>query len=420
MVNLSEKTILCYDYGNYIEVAIRLARDFGRVYYFNPGVFNGYPEHNQHDIGRNVPNIIKVKEWAEIIYEVDIVVFPDSHEPFLQQFFREQGKLVFGSAHACRLEHDRSYLKKTLKDLGLPVGAYYTAKGLEQLDEILKGAKDVYVKSSLRGDGETFHHTNYALSKIELKRMKHDLGVYANKETYIVEEKIDALAEFGYDGFTTNGMFPLANMAGFEIKDQAYCCKFIRYDELPEQIRSVNEKLSPLFDEMGYRGAYSNEIMLSKDKRGFLLDNTCRCGAPPTDLALELITNYSAVVWDIASGLIPDIKYSKPWGVQFIIKSEMAEKEPSPIIIPEEFRNKVKIKNLVIDDDGTFYYTPNGVRMTEIGSIIGMGFSLEEAVADAKKVSESIEGFDISINTDCIKKAKEQIERLSRNGIKFI
>jgi hypothetical protein len=193
-----------------------------------------------------------------------------------------------------------------------------------------------------------------------------------------------------------------------------------RYMDLPKQLRVVTDSFSQVFRDYGYRGWHSNEVIISGDMKGYLIDLTQRNASPPTDLALEMITNYPEVVWQVARGFVPVIKYVYPWGVQLVIKSDTARSEASPLIIPDEFKRFVKIKNLTIDDDGTYFYTPMGVEMTEIGSVIGMGNSMKEALAMAKTVANSIKGFDIKVNADCIDDAMKQIDRLEVNGISYL
>lgn len=421
MNQLSDNKVLVFDYGNYPDAAIRLSKDFEKVYYYCPTVTNAFPEHTPLVIGSNIPNVIKVEEWASVIMEVDMVYFCDSMEPYVQNHIREVlGKPVFGSVFACKLEHDRKFLKETIKELGLPVNSYYVANGIDELDELLKGAKDVYIKSKLRGDMETWHHIDYQLSEMEIKRMRHELGLYANKETYIIEDPIDGIGEIGMDTFTVNGQYPEIVLAGIEIKDAGYCGCMVHYKRLPEQLRMISDALGPLFNDMGYQGQYSNEAIISKDKRGFLIDNTCRLPQPPGSLMMKMITNYSKVAWDVANGKVPTIEFDKRWGVQLIIKSDIAEKYPSPIRVPEEYQDSVNIKNMTIDEHGLWWYNPNGVCMKEIGSICAVGNSLDEAARKAQKIAESIQGFDIYIKTDAIDKAKECLNKIKSAGINFI
>lgn len=421
MKDLKKYNVLCYDYGSYIEVADRLSRDFGKVYYFCPTVYNGYPTHAPMDIGINIPGVEKVSEWASVIDMVDLVYFPDSHEPYLQNYFRSIGKLVFGAVFACRLEHDRLFLKQTLKELGLPVNNYSVANGIDSLDEILKNSNGVrYIKSSLRGDSETWKHEDYRLSKMELSRMKFEMGLYGKKETYIVEHPIESIGEIGVDTFCIDGEYPEISLAGIEVKDAGYVGRIVHYKRLPNQLQSVCGAFGHHFKDMGYRGHYSNEVIISKDKRGFLIDNTCRCPQPPTSLSIELYSNYSEIVWDVSNGKMPKVGFEHQWGVQLIIKSDVAQNQPSPILVPDEYRKYVKVKNLTIDEEGTWYYTPFGIEMKEIGSVIGMGNSMDEAIKQAIEVAEAIKGFDIYIKTDSLDQAKESISNLRKEGVSFI
>lgn len=419
--DLSDKSVLVWDYGNYPDAAIRLSKDYGTVYYYIPSILNGFEEHTPKVIGSDIPNVIKIDSWASVINEIDLVYFCDSAEPYVQDFFRHtMGKLVFGSAHACRLEHDRKFLKEVMKELGLPVNTYYVAEGIDELDELLKGTKDVYVKSRLRGDSETWHHEDYRLSKREIKRLRHEMGLYENKETYIIEEPIDGIAEIGMDTFCCDGQYPDMVMAGIEIKDAGFAGVMQYYKLLPEQLRMVGNAFTPIFNDMGYRGHYSNEVIISKDKRGFLIDNTCRLPQPPGSLMMHMYSNYSEIVWKVASGIIPQINFDKKWGVQLIIKSDIAENDPSPILIPESIQPFVSIKNMTIDEDGVYWYTPNGIAMKEIGSICAMGNSLDEAIKYAKEMADEIKGFDTYIKTDSLDKAKKSFDKLSKAGISIV
>jgi hypothetical protein len=422
MKDLTGYKILLIDYGSGISVAQRLARDFGTVFYWGgPYVTNSFPVHNPFDIGYNVPNIVKVKEWVEAYEESDAVMFVDSMEPTLQNWMKNNGKPVFGSVFADRLEHDRLFIKQTLADLGLPVGAYSVATGLDELEQLLLNSKGGFTKSSLRGNGETWRHRDWRLSKRQLKKLRHEMGLYENRETYILEDLLDPVAEFGYDGFICGGNYIDVSMCGFEQKDKSYLGKFIYYNQLPEQIRSVNNAFAPIFNEMGYNGHYSNEIIVTKDKRGFLLDNTCRFPSPPGELMLEAYTNYSEIVWDIAHGRMPYIEFKDQWGVQLIIKSDIAEDDPSPILVPDEYKGNVKIKNLSIDEDGTWYFVPSSsLGMKEIGSITFTAPTADAAIKGATQIAEAVQGFDIHIDVDSLSDAKKSMAKLSKSGISYI
>lgn len=419
-VDLKEKTVMIIDFGNYIGVAQRLSKEFGTTYYYCPFVINGFPEHNPVDIGRGVAGIIKIQDFEDYIESVDLFVFPDLYFKGLQKFLKRQGKLVYGSGDAQVMETDRGYMKMLQKELGLPTNEYEEVEGLYNLEERLKVLEDKYIKSSLRGDSETFKHINYTLSKEELKGMKHRMGIFDKKEKYIIESKIESIAEVGIDTDTADGMFLDVSLTGIELKDVGFYGRMLSYNRLPKQIKNVTDKLAPVFESFGYRGPYSNEIRIDKELDGYLIDQTCRMPSPPTSLKLLMYENYGYVLWEIANGRIPKVKYKYEHGVQFIIKSELAKTEPVAIQFPEIYKDHIDIKNLVIDDDGTYYYTPNGVSMCEIGSVSAAGHSIEQAIKLATEISKTVKGFDLCINTDCIEDAQKQIKDLSKNGIRFI
>lgn len=420
MDNLKDKVVCVFDYGNYIGIAQRLAKDFEKVYYYNPFVINGFPEHNPVDIGRGIKEIIKIYDWEDYFEEIDLFVFPDLYFGGLQELLRRQGKLVFGSGKAQVMETDRGQMKRLQTELGLPINEYLEVEGVYELENVLRSAEDKYIKSSLRGDSETFHHTNYALSKEELKSMKHKMGIFDKKEKYIIETPIESIAEIGIDTMTADGLFLEQSLTGIELKDVGYYGRIVRYDRLPKQLKLVTDKLAPVFQSYGFRGAYSNEVRVDKKLDGYLIDQTMRFPSPPTSLMMVMYENFSEVIWSIANGVIPKLKYKYEHGVQFIIKSELGLTEPVALQFPMEYKDYIDIKNLVIDDDGTYYYTPNGVPMKEIASVSGVGNNMEQAVKMAKEISETIKGFDIKINTDCIDDAKKQIGDLNKNGIRFL
>lgn len=419
-LDLSTKTVCVIDFGNFIGVAVRLSKDFGRTLYWNPFSINGFPEHNAYDIGRGVEGIIKVRDWEDFYEEIDLFVFPDLYYTGLQELLRRNGKAVFGSGRGSDMETNRGEMKRLQIELGLATNEYEEVEGLYQLEERLKVLEDRYIKSSLRGDSETFHHINYVLSKEELKAMKHRMGIYDKKEKYIIESPIESVAEIGIDTMTCMGVYLKESCTGIEIKDAGYIGRMTKYYELPEQIRIVTDKLSPVFASYDYRGSYSNEIRVDKNGVGYLIDQTCRAPSPPTSLILCLYENFSEIIWSIANNIIPEVKYKYKWGVQFVIKSEMAQTEPVAIQFPAQYREYIDIKNLVVDDDGTFFFTPNNVPMKEIGAVSGCGNTMKEAISMATEIARSIKGFDIKINIDCIEDAMEQIQNLRKAGINYL
>ena len=420
MIDLSDKVAGVIDFGNYIKIAQILAKKFKKVYYFCPFVINGFPEHNPKDIGRGVVEIIRVEDWEDYEDEIDFFMFPDLYYKGAQESLRRRGKAVFGSGSGAKMETDRGGMKRLQKELGLPINEYEEVEGVYELEERLKVLEDKWIKSSLRGDGETFHHTNYILSKEELKGMKHRMGIYDKKEKYIIETPVKSIAEIGIDTMVCDGQYLEESFTGIEIKDVGFIGKMMRYRELPKQLKLVTDKLAPVFQVYGYRGAYSNEVRVGEDKQGYLIDQTCRFPSPPTSVILNVYDNFAEIVWSIAHGVVPKVEYKYEWGVQFIMTSDLAKTDPIAIQFPSEYKDLIDIKNLVIDDDGTYYYTPNGTPMAECGSVVGLGHTMEQAIKMATEISKTVKGFDLKINIECISDAKKQISELNKNGIRYL
>src|SRR5260370_15468822 len=99
MEDLQSKTALCYDHGTFVELAARLARDFGRVLYFQPWQ-SAFPCMKDCAIGLGVPDVERVYNFWDVVDKVDIFVFPDVWDGDLQAYLRGQGKPVLGAGKA--------------------------------------------------------------------------------------------------------------------------------------------------------------------------------------------------------------------------------------------------------------------------------------------------------------------------------
>lgn len=419
--NAASMKALVFDYGNHIKVAEKLGAEFETVYYFNPNVHDGFQEKRDALIGQGVKGIIKVKEWASIIDQVGFVMFCDCYEPDLQDYFRSQGKLVFGSGQSSVLETDRVLGKRVLEQLGLPIGEYEIAYDVDDLEMKMRDKEGYYIKSNFRGNFETTRWTNWRVSSGEIRRIKKGMGAFGNNEIYVIEKKIPSLGEIGSDFFCVNGEYSNIGICGMEKKDAAYCCRFVPYNFMPRQIKKVMESMGKKFSELGYNGWYSNEIIVGEDKEGYLLDSTCRMPSPPSGIILNNITNFSQCVLNVAAGIVPQIEFKYEYCVELIIKSDVAAYDDTPLVVPEEYQPYVSIKNLYVDGEGTWFFAKrNGVVMQEIGSIFGGGSSVKEAKKMAKKIWDSIQSEDARVDFNAVDEAYEELTALSRHGIKIL
>ena len=87
MTDLSDKKILFIDFGNYIKVAMRLAREdgFGTVYYYCNWQ-SAYPKYDPYVVGYGIdtilPNFKQVHSIWDVYNEVDGFCFPDFRQSF--------------------------------------------------------------------------------------------------------------------------------------------------------------------------------------------------------------------------------------------------------------------------------------------------------------------------------------------------
>src|SRR4029077_14457061 len=106
MASHKQRTCLVWDNGLFIEMAVTLAKDFGRVIYFAPWV-SGYPRSNALRIGEGLPGVARVSSPWPYFDEVDLWVFPDVYDGPVQEFLVKQGKRVWGTRMGEELELDR-------------------------------------------------------------------------------------------------------------------------------------------------------------------------------------------------------------------------------------------------------------------------------------------------------------------------
>lgn len=419
--DLKQKTVLVFDYGLFHCVAERLARDFGRVLYYVPWK-GAFPKSSTILIGKGFDNVERIpdsdrkKDFWDYIDEVDLFVFPDLLDSDLQEHLRDMGKRVWGSGRADRLETDRLMFRKLQEKLKMPTPKYEVIKGMQALKEFLMDTEDVYVKVSVwRGDIETFHHDNYVISAPYLEDLEYHLGPKKETMEFIVEYPVKGV-EIGYDGISIDGKFPEITAYGYEEKGRAYIGKIAKYEDLPEALKTTNEKLSSTFKEMGLRGFYSNEIRIGKDKIPYLVDPCVRCASPPTEVMVEAYSNFSEILWHGAGGQLVVPKPTGKYLALARICSPYAEKDYTTIEYPDSMAKQVKLRNATVCDDG-IYIIPYGADT--IGSLVGIGQTIDEAIEKVKKNSDKVKAIRVEIYSDAFDKIKETISEGKKYGINF-
>lgn len=412
------KSVCVVDLGLFVELAVTLTKWFGKVYYFMPWQASAFPKSNSLLVGTGLPGLHIVRYLWDIVDDVDLFVFPDVYLGDLQEELVRQGHKVFGSRRGDELELHRDKAKEHFRKLGLPVGPYEVIKGMADLKTFLRENDHQFVKVNLtRGDFETFKAVNYRLAEPKLDELESRLGAKKYTIEFIVEEEIDKAVETGYDGFCIDGEYPKHALAGIEIKDKCYLMKAVPYASLPKQITEFNKIVSPTLKKYQYRNFISTEIRVTH-KHSYMIDFCARCGSPPSEIMLELITNLPDILWYGADGQCINMDVSHKWAAEILLESTWADTNWQAVQFPAKIREFVKLRNLA-KINGEYYVVPQSSSCPEIGAVVGIGNSMDAAVEMAKEHAKQVKGYFVDSFPTALDDAIEEMKKLRDFGISF-
>jgi hypothetical protein len=413
-----DKKVCVYDNGLFVELATTLSKEFGKTYYYSPWE-SAFPKSNSRLIGKGIPNVERVDDIWKIVDDCDLWVFPDVYAGGLQLKLEKLGKRVWGSRRGEELELYRPDSKEYLNGKGLRIGHYEVVKGLLSLRNYLKEHDDQWIKISLtRGDMESFHSVNYRNIEPRLDELEHSLGAKKDLQEFIVEQGIPEAVEVGYDGYCVDGNFPKKAMCGVEVKDKGYIGVFQDYTDMPQQIQDVNSQVAETLHQYRYRNFFSMEMRITRDGIPWVIDPCTRMGSPPGELVQMMYTNLADILWYGAEGRLIDPEPAGKYGVELLIHSSWADKNWQAVEFPSSVRDNVKFRNLTIID-GKYYVVPQAVGLPEIGAVVGVGDTLEEACDVVKKAAKKIEGYYVDVFPEALDEAQEEIKKLKNYGIKL-
>ena len=423
-MDFSNKSCYIRDNGLFVELAVRMAKTFGKVYYDFPWQ-NAFPKSNSMLVGKGIPGVERIgpteriKDVWEIKDEVDLFVYPDIYNPGEQTELESQGKRVWGSRYGEELELDRIGVKKYLEKIGLAIGVYEVVVGLDALRKFLKNNDKQFIKvSTTRGDFETFYAKNYKLIEPRLDELEYTLGAKKRIMEFIVEAEIEKAVEIGYDGYTVDGQFPTKAMCGIEIKDMGYVGYFKEYKDMPKQVLESNAKIAPALKEYGYKNFFCMEMRITQDGTPYIIDPMTRFGSPPSELIMNMYTNLDEILWFGAEGKCIDPIPEAKFGAELLIHSSWADKNWQAVEFPPEIRNNVKLRNLTIIE-GKHYVVPQSVGLPEIGAVVATGDTEKEAIDKVQELAGMIEGYSVECYPESLDKAVEEKQKLKDFGIEI-
>jgi len=412
----NKKSFLIWDFGLCTEVAVRIAREGHKVYYFVPWQ-DAFPKSTKAIIGEGMEGVERVLNFFDYIDKVDYICFFDTHTADLASFLRSKGYKVFAPFRGEILELDRIRMKKVQKVLGLPTQKWKEIKGLDNLREYLKKTKDKWVKLNIfRGDIETFYHKDFTSSEAQyFEKLGYELGPKRNKVNFLIEDKIGEV-EPGFDGLVVDGNYLSPCMYGYELKGAGYIGKIVPYKELPKPLKEVNDKLSLVFKKTKTRSFFSTEVRVERNKQGFLIDPTVRMPMPvPGAIELEIFENIVEAIINACEGKTTNLRPLAKYTAGVCLESEWAENNWLEVEFPEKIRRWIKFR-MACRIDGRYYAVPG---FSSVCSVIAIGNSIEEVIEKVKERVEMIEGRELDKDTSGLDKVYETIKKGRKFGIDF-
>lgn len=419
------KTVLIADLGQFADLSTRLARDeWGRVLYWAPWKKSA-PETKSLMLGNGLEGVERVRDFFEAVEESDLIVFPDCYQGDLQVYLEKHNKRVWGSRKAERMEFMREEFKSALKKVGLPVAPYKVIKGISRLREYLTEHDDQIVKmwGGNRGDGETFDCPTYILRKSRIDALEYSAGPFSEQLSFVVESKIESDSECGYDGICIDGQFT-DGMVDYEVKNRACLAAFKEYKDMADAVREVNEAFAPLLKQAQYRSALGTEIRVDKKGTPFFIDLTARFPCPPGATLWEMCGNLSDILWRGSAGEFVQFEPVAKYGCEIMLYLDWEDREWQEIYIPDKVRQWVKLFS-GYKVGGIYYPISNEGRnhipwsTEEIGAVVGIGNTIEEAIDSAKEHAAAVEGFKVSYDVSAVAEALEQAIAGEEKGIAF-
>jgi len=405
---------LIYDYGLSLEHAVRIAKDGNLVRYFTPYA-KAFPQFEDFVPGIGLEGIEKVKHFFDEIDWADVIMFPDIGADDLCAYLRKTtNKPVYGAGKGEILENNRFYARQIQQKIGLPTQRTERVKGITQLKERLKGAKNKYVKLDIfRGDIDSFYVRNYGDAEQIYKKIDYIFGPFSEEYHFIIEDEVKGL-EPGLDLFFNGNEFLKPYLYGYE-HDKA-CYIGIYTNELPAVFQPIIEKLTPVLREFDYRGAISIEAKIPNPNEAYIIDYCCRFPFPLSAVYTGVLENYSDIIYNIANKKFIELEPKAKYVACLPLSSSVAEKDWVKLIFDEKLREKVKFR--VACKVKNSYYGVKGHSWVYV--LITWGENISQMIEELSKLADRVDA--VGIEKDVVgglNLIKEDIKKGEKFGLTF-
>ena len=180
----------------------------------------------------------------------------------------------------------------------------------------------------------------------------------------------------------------------------------------------VNKKLSPIFARYEYSGLYSSEVRITKEKVGYLIDPCCRAGSPPSEVYVEIYSNWPEIVWGGAHGEVVTPKAVCKYGVELMIESSWAEEHWQAVEVPKELRKWVKWKHPCVLQ-GQEYVIPNEQKIGLIGAVVAVDDTIQGAIKKCLAYRKEVKGYCLQSDEQALEMAVKEVEKAKKVGVVF-
>lgn len=417
MKSVEELRVKVVDYGTFQCLSEKLAETCAEVDYYTP-MEKEYRNIVDASLGYGIPKINKVGSLLspESVKEIDLWIFPDIGFGDEQRYLRSIGKPVWGSMGADELERLRTLFIDTVEDLGLPVAPSKKIHGLDALSEYLKDKTNLWVKvNEFRDDMETWHHIDYAHSVPILRDLYVTFGGMSDNVWFVVQEDLPGATELGYDGLSVDGWFPDSSFQGYEKKNELYLGAMTEYDDLPEEVRMVNEKFSKVMEECRYRNFFAVEIR-NFEGTPYFIDPTMRMPGQTGEQLLETMENLAEVIWHGANGELIQPKWNASFAASATLHSHCKTEGWKTVSVNKEVARWVKLARCCYKN-GLYHFPPQ--KNDEVGVVLGMGDAIEETITAVKEHFDGIGDDTLSIEFEGFVELLKTVEQAEKDGIEF-
>jgi hypothetical protein len=426
MKKVTDVTACVIDFGTFLSVAEILAETMTTVYYHTP-IDMEFLDVRESIKGSGLKQVKRLDDIfdPDVLENIDLFVFPDIGFAGLQRYFRKLGKAVWGHLGATELELYRTKFLDMLEDTGLPMVHNERIVGLTALGKYLKGNEDVWVKiDRFRYNMETWQNRTWEQSQRTLESLAVILGGMKEEVTFIVQDNIESDIEVGYDGWCIDGKYPEASFQGYEKKNQSYLGSVIAWDDLPDEIRVVNEALAPVLADYGYRCWLSTEIRIV-DGVPYFIDITPRMAGQTCEHQLETISNLADVIWQGANGVVVQPRFLWNFAAEATLHYDSDTKSYRDQTVLDEWKSLNPPEDIMSWVKFYHYCQINGEyqfpqrHTDEVGVVLGVGDDIEDAIENLKANFDKLKYLPLHIDTASFAELLKCIKIAEHEGIQF-